>query len=86
MGRLSVGEKSGDIMAIDIKGVLFDTMKEACERLEISRPTMLRYLEEGFFTQPRRHRQGKGKLVRLFDEDWYKENQPKLQSGDDGSE
>ena len=53
-------------------------MKQACERLEISRMTMLRYLGDGFFTAPIQHRQGKNKKVRLFDDAWYAENEPRL--------
>lgn len=65
-------------MAVNIKGQTYDTMKEACARLGISRATMLRYLDEGFFTEPRRHPQGRGKQIRIFDESWYATNEPKL--------
>jgi hypothetical protein len=65
-------------MAVIIKGRTFDTMKEACNRLEISRPSMLRYLDQEFFTPPKIHRQGKGKAVRYFDDEWYTHNEPIL--------
>jgi predicted site-specific integrase-resolvase len=65
-------------MTLTIKGKVFDTMKEACERLEISRPTMLRYLADGYFSPAKRHRQGRGKEIRYFDSDWYAQNEPKL--------
>lgn len=71
-------------MPILISGETFDTMKEACERLQISRATMLRYLAEGFFSSPKRHKQGRNKLIRYFDDEWYRANEPKL-SGDAGS-
>ncbi len=53
-------------------------MKEACLRLGISRATMLRYLKDGFFIQPKTHPQGKGKAVRYFDAAWYADSEKKL--------
>ena len=61
----------------------FDTMKDACQRLQISRPTMLRYLQEGFLTEPKRHRQGRGKKVRYFDDAWYAINEERLRAARD---
>jgi predicted site-specific integrase-resolvase len=65
-------------MTIKVKGNTFDTMAQACDRLGISRQTMLRYLEDGFFTEPKRHRQGRDKFVRYFDREWYELNESKL--------
>jgi len=63
---------------ITINKERFDTMKEAGDRLGISRQTLLRYLEDGFFTQPPRQKQGRSKYTRYFPESWYATNQPKL--------
>lgn len=65
-------------MAIEIKGTTYDMVAEACKRLEISRPTLLKYISDGFFTEPPRHKQGRNKLVRYFPEEWYTLNAPKL--------
>lgn len=59
-------------MTIKVNGKTFDTVNEACERLSISRPTLLAYISEGFFLEPKRHKQGKNKMVRYFTEDWYR--------------
>jgi predicted site-specific integrase-resolvase len=67
-------------MSIKINGVAQDGMKEACERLGISRATVLRYLKEGYFSKPKRHRQGRGKTVRYFDAAWYQINEKKLRA------
>jgi predicted site-specific integrase-resolvase len=67
-------------VVVSVRGVQFDTMKQACERLGISRMTMLRYLGDGFFTSPDIHRQGKGKKVRVFSDEWYSVNEPQLRS------
>ena len=53
-------------------------MKEACARLDIARQTMLRYIKEGYFTEPPCKKQGKGKAVRYFTEDWYAVNEARL--------
>jgi predicted site-specific integrase-resolvase len=66
-------------MTIKIKGLEFDTMKEACERLSISRPTLIKYIDENFFTPPKIHKQGRSKRIRIFDDAWYRENEPKLE-------
>jgi len=68
-------------MTIKIRGVTYDTMKEACDRLKISRQTMLRYLADGYFSPPKTHRQGRQKIVRYFDDDWYGPNETKLLGG-----
>lgn len=66
-------------MTIKVRGgQAFDTMKEACERLGISRPTMLRYLKEGFFAPPKIQPQGRGKDVRYFDDAWYADSEQRL--------
>lgn len=65
-------------MAILIRGVTYDTMKEACVRLDLSRATILRYLEDGFFTPPPRHSRGRGKRDRYFTDEWYAVNEAKL--------
>ena len=65
-------------MALKVNGQKFDTMKEACARLDISRTTMLTYLKEGFFEEPPTKKQGRGKIVRYFPEEWYEANEPKL--------
>lgn len=69
-------------MAIRIKNQDYDMVGEACDRLGISRPTLLKYIQEGFFSDPPRHRQGRDKSVRYFPEQWYAENEPKLQGND----
>jgi predicted site-specific integrase-resolvase len=66
-------------MAIRIKGVDHDMVHEACERLGISRPTLLKYIKEGFFSEPPRHKQGRDKVVRYFPDSWYEENEPRLE-------
>jgi hypothetical protein len=53
-------------------------MGEACRRLEISRSSMLRYIQEGFFTNPSEHKQRRGKAVRYLTEDCYLHNAPKI--------
>jgi hypothetical protein len=68
-------------MAIRIKGVVYDMMGEACDRLGISRPTLLKYIADGFFSAPPRHKQGRDKSVRFFPDSWYAENEPKLEGG-----
>jgi hypothetical protein len=65
-------------VSILIRGTSHDTMKEACTRLEISRLTLLRSIENGFFTEPPRHRRGIGEEIRYFPEEWYAVNEPKL--------
>jgi predicted site-specific integrase-resolvase len=65
-------------MSIKVKGQLYDGMKEACDRLGISRQTMLRYLAVRYFTAPKIHKQGKQKLVRYFDDAWYDLNETKF--------
>ncbi len=67
-------------MTLIVDGKPFDTMKEACARIGISRQTFLRYLAEGFFTEPRKQRQGRGKQVRIFDEGWYAINEAALKT------
>ncbi len=67
-------------MPIVVNGSKFDTMSEACHRLGISRQTMLRCLKDAFFTEPKLHRQGREKMVRYFDNDWYTMNEPRLKS------
>ena len=65
-------------MPITISEKKFDTMKEACARLDIARQTMLRYITEGYFSEPPCKKQGKGKAVRYFPEEWYTINEMKL--------
>lgn len=71
-------------MSIRIKDVEYDTMSEACERLEISRSTMLRYLSDEFFTQPPYIKQGRGKKIRYFTKDWYAINGDRLRRAQEG--
>ena len=72
-------------MPIDINGDRFDTMGEACARLDLGRQTMLRFIKEGFFTEPSYKKQGKGKAVRYFTASWYEINEKKLKESRDGS-
>lgn len=65
-------------MPIKINGIAFDTVSETTRRLDIARGTLLKYIKEGFFTAPPVKRQGRGKEVRYFPEEWYAENEPKL--------
>jgi hypothetical protein len=65
-------------MSISVRGKEYDTMGDACRRLEISRSSMLRYIDDGFFTKPPVIRQGRGKTLRYFTEEWYGVNAPKL--------
>lgn len=63
---------------IHIGSAKHDTMKEACERVGISRQTMLSCIRDGFFSEPPTKRQGRGKQVRYFTEEWYLANESKL--------
>ena len=72
-------------MSIRIKDLEYDTMGEACARLGISRSSLLRYLAEGFLTEPPFVKQGRGKKVRYFTETWYEINLALLRRAQDGS-
>ena len=65
-------------MAIQKKGEPLDMVKEACARLQMSRQTLLESIDKGFFTKPKLVRRGTKTWVRVFDEQWYAENEPKL--------
>jgi len=67
-------------MTIKINGIAHDGMQEASKRLGISRATLKRYIDNGFFTQPKWHRQGVKQKVRYFDEAWYRINEKKLKA------
>jgi hypothetical protein len=53
-------------MSIIIKGTSHDTVKQACERLEISRPTLLTYIKDGTFLSPPTQKKGRKIFVRYF--------------------
>lgn len=72
-------------MSISVRGQEYDTMGDACRRLDISRSSMLRYIGEGFFTEPSELRQGRGKTIRYFTEDWYNVNGERLEKSRAGS-
>jgi len=65
-------------MSISVRGKEYDTMGDACRRLDISRSSMLRYISDGFFTEPPELKQGRGKTIRYFTEEWYNVNGAKL--------
>lgn len=71
-------------MPVTVAGQSYDSMKEACQRVGISRQTLLRYIADGFFTPPPRHKQGKNKTVRYFTEEWYAVNEAVLREARDG--
>lgn len=66
-------------MSIKVNTETFDTMKEACERLQIARNTLLSYVRDGIVSEPPTVRRGKTRY-RYFTEDWYQENEPKIKS------
>lgn len=65
-------------MSISINGQQFDTTAEACSRLRLSRKTLIKYIDDGLFTQPDRHLQGTKQNVRYFTNEWYAINEPVL--------
>ena len=64
-------------MALQLKGKTYDTMKEACARLGISRGTLLTYFKEGILSDPPTVQKGRTHF-RYFPEEWYQENEPKM--------
>lgn len=66
-------------MAVKVNDILEDGMKEACERLNVSRSTLLRYIKEGIVTDPPRTKQGRTKY-RYFPEAWYRLNEAKVKA------
>jgi len=65
-------------MSINVNGIKADGIIEACKRLRISRASLLRYIDSGFFTQPKRHLLGRTIRARYFDEAWYRVNERRL--------
>ena len=55
-----------------------DTMKKAADRLGISRSTLKIYLQDQRLTEPRWVLHGMTQDVRVFDEDWYAINEPRI--------
>ena len=66
-------------MSVNVNNVVEDGMKEACERLGVSRSTLLRYIKEGIVSEPPRAKQGRTKY-RYFPEAWYKANEAKVKA------
>lgn len=67
----------GKTMAVDVEGKREDTVKEACERLGISRNTLLAYINKGIVEEPPTVKKGSTRF-RYFPESWYGVNKPKI--------
>ena len=66
-------------MPVKVDDKAYDTMKEACQRLQISRNTLLSYLKEGIVSEAPTVKKGMTRY-RYFPEAWYEENEPKVRS------
>lgn len=66
-------------MTITVDGRREDTVKEACDRLKISRNTLLDYIKRGIVDAPPTTKRGKTSF-RYFTEDWYAQNQKKVEA------
>lgn len=68
-------------MSVKVKGEAFDTVADACERMDISRNTLLSYIKQGLVSSPPTVRKGQTDY-RYFTEEWYAENMPKIRPED----
>lgn len=66
-------------MPVKVEGNVYDAMKEATERLQISRNTLLSYIKDGIVGEPPTVKRGKTRY-RYFPESWYQVNEPKVKS------
>lgn len=66
-------------MPVKVEENVYDTVKEACARLKISRNTLLSYIREGIVDEPPTVKRGKTKY-RYFPESWYQLNEPKVRA------
>ena len=66
-------------MVVKVGEKTFDSMKEACTKLDISRNTLLSYIADGTVSNPPTVSRGKTKY-RYFPKSWYDENLGKVTS------
>lgn len=64
-------------MSIRVKNTEYDTVNDACRRLDISRNTLLSYISQGLIPSPPTARKGRT-LYRYFPEEWYVQAYKKL--------
>lgn len=64
-------------MTVKVNGSDFDTVGDACRRLDISRNTLLDYIKKGIVSEPPTVRKGRTDY-RYFPETWYTDNKPKI--------
>jgi predicted site-specific integrase-resolvase len=64
---------------VKVGGQTFDSMKEACDKLDISRNTLLSYIADGTVSEPPTVKRGKTKY-RYFPKEWYDDNLHKVTS------